>query len=205
MVSGGQASAPPPQSGSYMHPVQSQDNYMNRMPFGGASMVDPGYNRKSARQSMERIIKSMKPRQGDETAFVGVSTGESNKRSSHNDAVAFVDELSRKMQVEDGGIWAFPVDQHCTDGYTRPVADALTSLRVECLSKLIPLGLATRSMMNPGTLVNTYLITGGRLMVPFEQVTITDWTRLLVAELAATPVARQAAVQALSAINLQKN
>lgn len=58
--------------------------------------------------------------------------------------------------------------------HTRPVADGLTSLRVECLSKLIPLGLATRSMMISGTMINTFFMKGGRLMVPFDQVTITD-------------------------------
>lgn len=169
------------------------------------SFSGDGFNRKSARQSMERIVKSMKPREGDDTAFVGVSTGNTTQLSSHNDAVAFVDELSKKMQVEDGGIWAFPPDQLCTDGYTRPVVDSLTPLRVECLSKLIPLGLATRSSIVPGNMVNTYLVTGGRLQVPFEMVTITDWTRILVAEMAATPVARQSACEALYSITLQKN
>lgn len=119
MLGAGHAFAPPLSSGSNIHQGQQHDNSMNRMLFSGTAVAETGFNRKTARQSMERVIKSMKSRQGDDTAFVGVSTGESNKLSSHNDAVAFVDELSRKMQVEDGGIWAFPVDQYCTDGYTR--------------------------------------------------------------------------------------
>lgn len=66
---------------------------------------------KSARQSMQRIVKSMKPRDGDDTAFAGASSGARRQPSSHTDAEAFVDGLSKKVQVEDGVVCAFPLDQ----------------------------------------------------------------------------------------------
>lgn len=161
---------------------------------------------KAARTSMERMVSSMRPK-GEEGApiFIGVLTGEPLALSFRSDPVSFVHELTQKMQVEDGGVWKFPHDQLCRDGHVRPVADALTPLRVECLSKLIPQSLATRVAMVPGTWVNTFLINGTRLKVPFEQVTITDWCRLFVSELATAPVGKQAAKRLLKQITLHQH
>ena len=52
-------------------------------------------------------------------------------------------------------------------------------------------------------MVSIYLVTGGRLHAPFEQVTATDWARLLVAEIDKNPGSRAAAVAALSHIALE--
>lgn len=166
------------------------------------------YRRKDARATLDRIVKStqLKPKNGDKYTFVGTAVGNRNehpKLSIHNDPIAFTDEVRRVMQIEEGGIWAFPQDQLLSDGYTRPLPDALTPLRVEGFSKMFQPNLATRTSMRPGSTVSIYLVTGGRLRVPFEQVTATDWARLLVAEVARNPGARAASADALTNIALE--
>ena len=152
---------------------------------------------------MERVYKSFKILSGDETVYVGPSTGNNHRLTYHNDAVFFVDALSKYLDVADGSIWGFPLDQLCTDGRTRPVPDEGTPFRVELLSRLIPHSSATRSSMVPHTWVTTYLINGSRCKVPYEQVTITDWCRILVAEAMKSQTAREAAVDAVNNIKLE--
>ena len=161
-------------------------------------------SRKSARTSMDRVYKSFKVLPGDETVYVGPSTSVNHKLTYHNDAVFFVDALSKYLDVADGSIWGFPMDQLCTDQRTRPIPDAGTPFRVELFSRLIPHSSATRSSMVPQTLVTTYLINGSRCKVPYEQVTITDWSRILVAEAAKSQTARDAAQVAMNNIELEK-
>lgn len=163
------------------------------------------FNRKAARSTMDRVAKLMKTNKGDNTAYVGASTGKPANLSYHNDAVFFVDTLAKYLQVEDGGVWGFPQDQLCTDGITRPVADIYTPYRVELFSKLIPSSLATRAMMTPGTVINTYLVNGARCQVPYDQMTITDWSRILVAEAASSPATRRAANKTLDQLVLEPN
>lgn len=99
---------------------------------------------------------------------------EAPKVSLHNDPRAFTNEVGRVMQVEEGGIWALPDDQLLSDVYTRQLPDALTPLPVEGFSNCFPPNLVTRTSMRPGSMVSIYLVTGGRLHVPSEQVTVTD-------------------------------
>lgn len=90
--------------------------------------------------------------------YVGTCTGIDIKLSKHNDAVFFIDALSKQMEMADGRVWSFPQDQLCTDGIIRPVPDEGTPFRVvELFSKLIPASSATRSMMVPNTWVTTYI------------------------------------------------
>lgn len=160
-------------------------------------------SRKSARATMDRLRVSLKALVGDETVYVGACTGVDYKLSHHNDAVFFVDALARKLEMADGRVWGFPTDQLCTDGIFRPVPDQGTPFRVELFSQLIPSSSATRTMMTPNTLVTTYLINGSRCQVPYEQVTITDWARILVAEAAAVPSTKAAAKNAIDSVQLE--
>ena len=48
---------------------------------------------------------------------MGVTATSDKKLTIHNDAVVFVDELSKIMDVTDGRVWAFPRDQMCSDGH----------------------------------------------------------------------------------------
>ena len=76
-----------------------------------------------------------------------------------------------------------PGDQTTVDGIsTLPQADYLTPMRVECFMKLVSPNLATRAAMIPNTMVEVYPVQGGRAILPFHEVTVTDWARLLVAE-----------------------
>ena len=79
----------------------------------------------------------------------------------------------------------------CSDGYMRPIPDAGTPFRVELFTKLIPSSSATRNPMKPGTMVTTYLVNGIQLQVPHEQITITDWARILVNEAASSVSSRR--------------
>ena len=123
------------------------------------------------------------PKDEQEYAFVGLSTGHQKKLTTRNDPVAFCDKLKKVMAGEEGGIWAMPEDQTTVDGIsTLPQADYLTPMRVECFMKLVSPNLATRAAMIPNTMVEVYPIQGGRAILPFHEVTVTDWARLLVAE-----------------------
>lgn len=141
---------------------------------------------------MDTITRSMLLKGETGLALTGVSTGEPDELASTNNAGTFVDVLMKTDEKEDGEVWSFPQGQLCTDGSVRPVPDALTPLRLECFSKLIPLNLATRTEIVPNTMIDTFLVSGSCLIVPFAQVTITDWCRLLVSAFAITPIARQA-------------
>ena len=145
---------------------------------------DDDYRRKDARATVNRIVALMNPPKDEqEYAFVGLSTGHQKKLTTRNDPVAFCDKLKKVMAGEEGGIWAMPEDQTTVDGIsTLPQADYLTPMRVECFMKLVSPNLATRAAMIPNTMVEVYPIPGGRAILPFHEVTVTDWARLLVAE-----------------------
>lgn len=160
-------------------------------------------SRKSARSTMDRIAKELKKSDNDESVYAGVCIGADYKLTRHNDAVFFVDALAKKMSMADGRVWGFPMDQLCADGTVRPIPDEGTPYRVELFSRLIPQSSATRAMMTPKSMINTYLINGGRYQVPYEMVTITDWARILVAEAAATPASKNVARRATDGINLE--
>ena len=51
------------------------------------------------------------PRDEQEYAFVGLSTGHQKKLTTRNDPVAFCDKLKKVMAGEEGGIWAMPEDR----------------------------------------------------------------------------------------------
>ena len=105
------------------------------------------------------------PKDEQEYAFVGLSTGHQKKLTTRNDPVAFCDKLKKVMAGEEGGIWAMPEDQTTVDGIsTLPQADYLTPMRVE------------------NTMVEVYPVQGGSAILLFHEETVTDWARLLVAE-----------------------
>ena len=91
----------------------------------------------------------------------------------------------------------------CSDGYMRPIPDAGTPFRVELFTKRIPSSSATRNFMKPGTMVTTYLVNGMQLQVPNEQVTITDWARILVNEAASSVSSRRSAKVALQSLTVE--
>ena len=142
---------------------------------------------------------------GEEHAFVGLSTGYQKKLAVRNDPVAFCDKLRNVMAGEEGGMWAMPEDHTAADGTSRlPQADSLTPMRVECRMKLVSPNLATRAVMVPGTVIEVYPVQGGRARIPFNEVTITDWTRLLVTEVFKQGGTRDTARYALKNIKLAK-
>ena len=58
--------------------------------------------RKAARSTMDRIYNSLKNAQGG--GYMGVTATSDQKLTIHNDAVVFVDELSKIMDVTDGRV-----------------------------------------------------------------------------------------------------
>ena len=76
-----------------------------------------------------------------------------------------------------------PEDQTAVDGTSSlSQADYLTPMRVECFMKLVSPNLATRAAMVPNTMVGVYPLQGERALIPFNEVTVPDGARLLVAE-----------------------
>ena len=140
---------------------------------------DDGYRRKDARATVNRIVALMNPPKDEqEYAFVGLSTGHQKKLTTRNDPVAFCDKLKKVMAGEEGGIWAMPEDQTTVDGIsTLPQADYLTPMRVECFMKLVSPNLATRAAMIPNTMVEVYPVQGGRAILPFHEVSKQGGTR----------------------------
>jgi len=122
---------------------------------------DDGYRRKDARATVNRIVALMNPPKDEqEYAFVGLSTGHQKKLTTRNDPVAFCDKLKKVMAGEEGGIWAMPEDQTTVDGIsTLPQADYLTPMRVE------------------NTMVEVYPVQGGRAILPFHEVSKQGGTR----------------------------
>ena len=65
-----------------------------------------------------------------------------------------------------------PEDQTDGDGTSKlPQADFLTPMRVECFIMLVSPNLATRAAMIPNTMVEVYPVQGGRVIIPFHEVT----------------------------------
>lgn len=78
-----------------------------------------------------------------------------------------------------------PADQTAIDSTSiLPRADHSTPIRVECFMKLLIVSpnLATRDFMVHNTMVEVYPVQGGRALVLFHEVNVTDWAHLLVAE-----------------------
>ena len=96
-------------------------------------------------------------------------------------------------------------DQTDADGTSKlPQADCITPMRVECFMKLVSPDPATRTAMVPNTMVEVYPVQGGRPLIPFHGMTITDWARLLVAEVSKQSGTRETARHALKNIRLPK-
>ena len=97
-----------------------------------------------------------------------------------------------------------PVDVESVDEIdpTRPRANTLTPRRVECFTKLIADTLATRDMIRPHTYIEVPLVEGGFCQEQFEEVTVTEWCRILVAEVAPSGQAQMRADVALEEITL---
>ena len=86
--------------------------------------------------------------------------------------------------------------------HARPRTNTLTPRRVEVFTKLIADTLATRDMIRPHTFVEVSLVGGGFYQVPFEEVTVTEWCRILAAEVAPSGQAQKRAEAALENITL---
>ena len=132
---------------------------------------DEGYHRKGAGATINRIVTSMSPpNDGEEYAFVGLSTGHQSRLATRNDPVAFSDRLKKVMGGEEGGIWAMPEDQTAVDGTSTLLqADYLTPMKVECFMKLVSPNLATRAAIAPNTMIEVYPVQGEELPSRFTR------------------------------------
>ena len=166
---------------------------------------DDGYRRKVARATINRVVATTNPsKYGEEYAYVGLSTGGHRKKlTMRNDPAAFCGKLKKIMSGEEGSIWAMPKDQTAADGTSQlPRADCLTPLRVECFMKLVLSNLATRTATIQKNMAEVYPVQGGRVIIPFHEVTIADWARLLVAEVSRQGGTRDMARHTLRNIGL---
>ena len=144
-------------------------------PFAQPVQSNESYRRKDARATVNGIVTLMKPpKDGEEHAFVGLSTRQLKKLSARNDPVTFCDRLKKVLAEEEGGIWAMPADQIAADRTSVfPRADCLTPMTVECFMNLVSPNLATRAAMVQNTMVEVYPVQAGRTLVPFYEVTVT--------------------------------
>ena len=137
-------------------------------------------------------------------AFVGLFADPRGQLSWRSDPVWFADKLAKTMASVQGSVWTMPVDVESAGEInpTRPRANTLTPRRVECFTKLIADTLATRDMIRPHTYIEVPLVEGGFCQVPFEEVTVTEWCRILVAEVAPSGQAQKRAEVALEEMTL---
>ena len=134
-------------------------------------------------------------------AFVGLFADPRGKMVRRSDPFLFADRLVRIMASVQGAVWTMPVDIMLADGNNpaRPRADALTPRRVECFTKLIADTLATHDMICPHTSVEVPLGEGGFCQAPFEEMTVTEWFRILV-----TDVNTSGQAQTMAEVNLEE-
>lgn len=99
------------------------------------------------------------------------------------------------MASVQGAVWTMPLDIMPAEGVNsaRPRADAHTPRRVECFTKPIADTLETRDMMRPHTSVEVPLVEEGFSLVPFEEMTVTEGCRILMAEVAPSGQAQKRA------------
>ena len=85
-------------------------------PFAQPVQSNERCRRKDARATVNGIVTLMNPpKDGEEHAFVGPSTGQLKKLPASNDPVTFCDRLKKVLAEEEGGIWAIPADQIAAD------------------------------------------------------------------------------------------
>lgn len=85
-----------------------------------------------------------------------------------------------------------------------PQAYNLIPMGVECFMKLVSPNLSTRDAMVNTTTVEVHPVHGRRALIPFHQVAVTDWARLLVAEVSTQGGTKETARLALNNTKLSK-
>ena len=124
-------------------------------------------------------------------------------RNFENNAVMFQDYVKRVWKSTEKGMLALPPDVREVPGKWVTKPDRRSEERREVLIGLIDPGLKTHIMMTEGQPVQVFRISGQVDTIPQEEVTATDWLRLLVQEETRDKNASKAFKEALERIRLE--
>lgn len=161
---------------------------------GGVTGVDA----KEVGRAVDRLRKKIAGKH-PLPVHVGQSPGE---LSVQNSAVVLQQTVHAVLHNGDGGLLKLPIDRK-VGGRWVTESDELTSRRRELLVDLLHEHLPTYRDMQDQLDVHVYRITGRVDVVPFDEVTTTDWLRLIVRHQGRSNGYEQFADAALSAIVLK--
>ncbi|CAN0447110.1 unnamed protein product, partial [Pylaiella littoralis] len=171
-----------------------------RLAFEGNSSKPPGFSDATSAKGFERIRKRLV---GSLTPpFYG---GPSPGTLTESNCAVFLEEKMRStLRTLESGVAQLEKDE-LVDGGWSTVPDEHTPRRIEMLSEFVQGHLATRDAMDSDEPLEVWSLTGDVQIKRREQVTCTDYLRLLVREQALTSGSRELAETALDAIVRQPN
>ena len=135
-------------------------------------------------------------------SFVYEGPAQVGELTMNNGAVLLQDRIARTLNAVNQGIFKLPDDQTNGSSFVSTTANCSPQRR-ELLVDLISDQLLTHHQMTSGEPVIIYSIAGKRIEVEADEVTITEWLRLLVREAALVRGAATSARHALDSVVLK--
>ena len=167
---------------------------------GGVRSEEPGFSDSNSAKGFDRIRKRIVGNLST-PFFGGPSPG---PLTEPNCAVFLEEKLRSSFRTLESGVVRLEPDE-MVNGVWTTMPDQYTPRRVELLSEFVHDHLATRDAMNSDEPVEVWSITGEVQRKQKEDVTGTDWLRLLVREQALTSISKELALAALDAVSRQPN